>query len=113
MATYPLTPNRITRAMPEYKTTTIKFERGYEQRSPDHDEPIITFQLQHQMLAVATELQTLINFFKARKGSYEKFYFVNHIDNVTYECRFSKDSLEIEYINAFFASVNVELKTCL
>jgi hypothetical protein len=59
-----------------------------------------------------TNLGVLIDFFKARKGAYEAFYFVNHIDGVTYICRFAEDKLNIEYVNAYIANAEMELKVC-
>lgn len=111
MDTYPLVPNRISNATPEFKTNIVKSESGHEQRSPNYSQPKKTFRLYHQLLNL-NELAILTNFFVAKKGSYMKFYFVNHIDNVTYECRFVEDKLPIEFVNAYIANVTVELVTC-
>lgn len=109
--TYPLKPNRITNSTPEFKTTVVRFENGNEQRSASYAIPKTTFRLVHQAIGMQ-ELNIIVDFFKSRKGSYLPFYFVNHIDGKTYKVRFKEDKLNIEYINAYFANIDVELITC-
>jgi len=111
MDTYPLVPNRIASGGIEFKTTVVEYETGDEQRSADRSSPIRIFRLFHQILD-NTNQKILEDFFVAKRGRAIKFYFVNHIDKVTYECRFHEDKLQFEYINALFANIILELRTC-
>jgi uncharacterized protein (TIGR02217 family) len=111
MANYPLIPDRILTTAPEFKTTTIVFESGHEQRSPNMSGNKPTFRIEHNLLN-NTDLQTLVDFFTARKGSYESFIFYNYRDATNYTVKFKDDKLRIEHINAFFSKVRAELQVC-
>lgn len=111
MATFPLVPDRIINVTEEFKTKIVTFENGVEQRSPQYNTSKPTFKLVFRFLTT-TRLNTLKDFFKARKGSYEAFYFVNHVDGLTYTCRFKADTFKIEYINVNISNVDVEVKVC-
>jgi phage-related protein len=110
--TYPLVPNRITNIKPEFKTTIVKFEGGYEQRFSNHGKPRRTFRLEHQLLRQDTEVPVLEAFFFKQRGAFGRFYLVNHIDGQTYTVRFKEDGLQIDYVNAKFANVTVEVVEC-
>ncbi|MCP4158602.1 MAG: DUF2460 domain-containing protein [Deltaproteobacteria bacterium] len=111
--TYPLVPNRITNVGIEYKTNIIEYEQGHEQRSSRWESGKKTFKLSHKMLEKdGGSYDTLLNFFNEKKGMFQKFYFVNHIDGITYEVRFNSDNLNFEHINAKFADCEVEVITC-
>jgi len=109
--TYPLIPDRITSTAPEYKTTTVNFESGNEQRLANWSNPKTTFSLQHTYLSKA-RYDELMAFYKSKKGSWKKFYFVNHVDGETYTVRFKADAMTITHINAALYNVDVELVTC-
>ncbi|MGA1846762.1 DUF2460 domain-containing protein [Deferribacter abyssi] len=109
--TYPLQPNRIQTVGIQFKTTVVTFESGYEQRSADWNKPKKTFRLIHQYLDEKS-LKTLTDFFTEKKGGFQKFYFVNHIDGQTYTVRFKSDSLTVERVNAYFSNVEVEVVEC-
>jgi len=109
--TYPLQPNRITTVDVGFQTTIVAFESGYEQRSADWGKPKRTFKLTHKYLN-ETELGILVDFFIEKKGQFQKFYLVNHIDGKTYEVRFKSDRLTIERLNAYFSNVDVEVIEC-
>lgn len=111
--TYPLVPNRILGGDPEFKTTVIDFGKGHDQRCEEWPESKETFRLVHHALKVGDTLDTLVNFFKEKKGRLIKFYFANHIDGVTYEVNFKEDRLRIQYINSRYANVELELVKCL
>ena len=111
MADYPLTPDRITNIGFEMKTTIVKFENGVEQRSSDQAIPVQTFRLYHQALDAA-HLQTLTDFFIARKGQTESFNFYDYRTQTTFTVRFKDDNISGEPINAYFTDVYVEVITC-
>jgi len=111
MDSYPLAPNRITSSGIKFKNTIVTSESGYEQRSSVQSLPIYTFRLIHELLN-ANEQKMITDFFIAKKGQQTKFYFINHITGVTHECRFSAEKLSIDYVNAYFANIEVEIQTC-
>lgn len=111
MDTYPLTPNRITSHGVEFKTKVIESESGYEQRASLQANPKYRFALCHELVNLNDE-GLIVNFFIEKKGMMTKFYFVNHIDSKTYECRFAKEGITIERINAMYSNITVELVTC-
>lgn len=78
--TYPLRPDRISNTDIEFKTTTVNFEKGAEQRTPNWSKPKRTFTLEHQLLS-RQDQQKLIDFYIEKKGSFRKFYFCNQSES--------------------------------
>lgn len=109
--TYPLIPDKIATSAPEFKTTIVDFESGNEQRLANWANPKTTFRLIHKFLT-QERLSELLEFFKYKKGSWKKFYFINHHDGQTYTVRFKADSMSITNVNANLHDVEVEVVTC-
>lgn len=112
LTTFPLIPDRIKKITPEFKTTIVKFENGVEQRLANWNNDKKTLQIAFQYLS-KDNLDTLWDFFKARKGAFEKFYFVNHLENTTDIVRFKDDTFPTEFLNVSFAeNLKMELIKC-
>ncbi len=109
--TFPLVPNRIKNVVPEFDTNVVVFENKKEQRSPNYDVAKERFKLVFQLLNKA-DTNTLIDFFKARKGQFEAFLLNNHIDGQTYTVRFASDKLSLNYLNVHYADCEIEVVTC-
>ncbi|VFQ43857.1 DUF2460 domain-containing protein [Desulfoluna butyratoxydans] len=110
--TYPLVPNRISEFEIEFKTSEVKFENGWEQRSANWDEGQEGFTLEHYFLG-KEEADILSSFFREKRGKFRKFYFKNYIDGKTYQVRFAEDKLHFEPLKARFFSTKVKLvKAC-
>lgn len=80
---------------PQFRTLISKFESGYEQRRAKWTYPQRTFVLQFEMSDWQTEAEQILNFFIARKGSFEAFEWDNPNDNITYRVRFAEDFIDL------------------
>jgi len=113
METFPTTnprPNKIESTEHTYNNTEVVFEKqGYAQYFKNRNNDKQTFTLFYDHITAA-EKNTLVLFFQARKGRYERFYFYNHVDGVTYTVRFADDKFPITHENSSFFSLTIKLK---
>jgi uncharacterized protein (TIGR02217 family) len=110
MATFPTSPQplKLYRKQIQFSTNIVVFENGVEQRSQTWPTGKQGFTLQYDVLTQA-EMQTLWDFYVARGGAYESFYFLDWVSNITYTVRFSNDQLTMEqFFNRIFRG-NLEL----
>lgn len=82
----------------EFNTLVSEFENGAEQRRTKRDSPKREWTLAFT-LRPKTEMESFKNFFEARKGKLESFYWTNPDDNVKRLVRFKDDILEIEKLH--------------
>jgi len=81
-----------------FKTLSSKFENGVRQRRAKRAYPERVFVLHFEAADWATEAQEILDFFLARMGGYEAFYWVNPNDDVTYQVTFAEDILNLSRI---------------
>ena len=81
-----------------FNTLQTKFENGVPQRRAKWAYPLRVFVLQFEAADWATEAQEILDFFLARMGSYEAFYWVNPNDSVTYRVTFAEDMLNLSRV---------------
>lgn len=93
----------------QFKTNTTEFENGIEQSSPAWSRGKRRFTLSYEYLPKADAL-SIDAFFIARKGAHERFYWVNPLDGQTYAVKFAADELRIQWQNAEFANITLEVK---
>lgn len=79
----------------DFKTLVSKYESGAEQRRAKWAYPLRSFVLQFEMSDWETEAEEILNFFIARKGSFEAFQWDNPNDGATYTVRFLEDFLNL------------------
>lgn len=121
--TFPIMPHRVETVSPEFSTTTIQMENGWEQRCANWKKPRRTFALSWTAITIA-EYKSILDFFIDKKGAWKKFYFVNknhvykkagqdgyeaEVTANTYVVRFKEDYLQPEYINSRFVNLRLEL----
>ncbi len=97
METYPTSPTIqfvFTQKM-GFKTLISNFENGYEQRRKKWAHGKHSFSVKYDTLTLA-EVDTLYDFYVARNGSHEAFYFANPVDTVTYTVRFADDEMSLD-----------------
>jgi len=81
-----------------FNTLSSKFENGVPQRRAKRAYPERVFVLQFEAADWATEAQEILDFFLARLGGYEAFYWVNPNDDVTYQVTFAEDMLNLSRV---------------
>lgn len=79
----------------QFKTLKSEFESGAQQRRAKWAYPLRMFVLQFQMADWEIEAEQILNFFIARKGSYEAFEWDNPNDNQTYKVTFAEDFIDL------------------
>lgn len=89
------TPDLPVQIGSNFQVEKMTFVDGSEQRVLETDESIKVFKLRYKYLSELNR-NTIYNFFIARKGSLEPFYWVNPINQDFYIVRFEEDSMELE-----------------
>jgi len=92
----------------EFNTLVSEFENGAEQRRSKRDNSKIGWTLSF-ILRPKTEMESFKNFFNARKGKLESFYWTNPDDNTTRLVRFDEDKLEIKRLRYDLYSYSVKI----
>lgn len=98
--TFPGTKVDIVRT-PRWSTKILTSASGREQRVAFFDAPLYEYELSIEVLRQGnvnssktwTELSTLVDFYNARKGAFDTFYFVDPADGTTRTVRFAEDKL--------------------
>lgn len=114
--TLPGTKMEVTRT-PEWSTKVHRAASGAEQRVGYYSSPLYEFKLSIEVLregfggGVTAEASTLSNFFNARQGSLDTFFFVDPLDGTTRTVRFAEDKLEMERpFSKLWAAKSVKLR---
>ena len=87
---------------------TTLYPNGHEQRIKTVSTPRRRFTLRFQLLTTG-EMDGLYNFFMARHGSLEPFYFSNPRDNQTYTVRFYHPTLSRTLFSVLLESTGLSL----
>jgi phage-related protein len=82
--------------IPMFSTIVINFGNRVEQRIAQNDSPQYKFQLKWGALS-PVNANRILEFFVARRGSFEAFYWTNPVDTTSYLVRFLEDELNAEY----------------
>jgi len=110
METFNFTPQKTYEYGTKWKTNVSTFGEGKEQRRKKYSLPIRIFHWEAPTCPTG-DAANIQDFFNARFGSYEAFYWTNPIDSIIYTVRFVEDSLKIEYINFNIRKVSFDLQT--
>lgn len=88
MAEFPTTPRPFYPVIiePEWKTNISTFDSGKEQRRQKWDFPKYNVELRYDVLSSA-DIQSLWDFYMARKGAYEAFYFYD-LESVAHNAQY-------------------------
>lgn len=94
---------------PRWSTKVQKATSGKELRSAWQSRPIYEFQVTFEFLrqgvrpgdGTYTEAATLIDFYNARKGAWDTFFYTDPHDGTTRTVRFLDDALELERFTAY------------
>lgn len=94
---YPLTPERIERFRERFDTIVTKepFLKEARRARNTTGNPRRSWVLAHDHISL-TDVNTLIAFFEARKGRWDRFQFTDPADSVTYNVRFDADVMKID-----------------
>lgn len=101
--TLPGTKMEVSRR-PQWKTTVHTSRSGKEQRIGWWTSPLYEFELHIEVLRQGApygsnvEAATLTDFFNARQGSLDTFWFVDPLDGTTRTVRFKEDKLDFERV---------------
>lgn len=93
----------VTRT-PRWSTKIHTSSSGREQRVARFSSPIVEFELKFDVLrqgfagGSTTEATTLQDFFNARQGALDTFWFVDPLDGTTRTVRFKEDSLKLDRV---------------
>ena len=116
MGSFPsaILPDKITQEEPEWSTTVIEYESGYEVRHANWNYDKISFDFEWNAVD-ATGLAAIKSFFYSSKGRFTRWDITDSRINagtLTY-MRFAEDKLHISKINAYFSNVRVKVRECL
>ncbi len=92
LETFTWTPHYVYERTPEWRTLRTEFESGRMQTRSKWASPRRRWHLVFRNIT-KTEAQAIIDFFNARKGRYERFYWTCPLDNAQYTVRFDNDAL--------------------
>jgi len=92
METFSFTPSYVYERSPEWRTLRTEFESGKFQTRAKWSSPRRRWHLVFSKIS-KNEAQQIVDFFNARKGRYEKFYWTCPLDNVQYTVYFDSDSI--------------------
>lgn len=95
--TFPATPDFSFYKIPFFDTVIISYGSKVEQRIAQEEDPVWQFKGKFSVRN-QTEMAAILDFFVARKGSFEPFYLTDEL-GTQYLVRFSEDSLNIEYFS--------------
>lgn len=96
MAEFTEIPDFVIEEEPIFDTLISEHDLGIEQRRSRRNDSIRRWRLRF-FNRTQTELDTIRDFFIAKKGAFSHFTWVNPNDNVEYYVRFEKDSLTFRY----------------
>lgn len=85
--------------IPMFSTLVINYGNKVEQRLALDSSVRYKFEVTWESKLTEAEVNAIKDFYVARKGSFEAFYWVNPEDNVTYTVRFSEDLINITYFH--------------
>lgn len=110
METYPSGPpaSYVFTGAIQFKTLISAFENGVEQRRKKWGQGKPSFSLIYDVLT-SSEMDILYDFYVARSGSYEAFYFVNPVDSQTYTVRFVDDELSYDMFSVALYKTGLKL----
>ncbi len=80
-----------------FDTLVSQFENGFEQRRGRRGSPLRKFKLSFKT-RTKTEMESVRDFFKAKKGALMSFTWLNPNDLEEYNVRFEKDSFDFKRI---------------
>lgn len=110
-ATFPTIPGAtiIVKRTSHWSTKVQKATSGKELRSSWQSRPIYEFQVTFEFLrqgvrpgdGTYAEAATLVDFYNARKGAWDTFFFTDPHDGTTRTVRFLDDHLELERFTAY------------
>ena len=86
------TPTYTYERAPEWRTLVTEFESGKQQTRAKWASPRRRWHLVFKNIT-KDEAQAIVDFFNARKGRYESFYWICPLDNTQYIVRFNNDVL--------------------
>lgn len=82
--------------LPSFEVSKISYVNGSEQRILGTDEEKSNIKLRYRLLS-QSDRNLIYNFFLARKGQTETFYWTDPITSLIHIIRFKEDSLNVEY----------------
>jgi len=94
MQTFSETPDFVYADEEVFRTSISEMDDGSEQRGKRWATSRRRF-VCNFMNRTTTEKDAIQDFFQARAGAYEAFYFTNPVDSTQYTVRFERDSLTI------------------
>ena len=106
-------PHFIKQVSPEFKTTVVEFENGWESRFANQHAGRATYRFEWKRLNL-TEMLAIKDFFDVQLGAFKAWYFQdNRISEKTLSLRFKTDKLIINKPeNAYMANISVEVVIC-
>lgn len=111
LQTFTENPSYVYALAPEYRTDVNEFENAEEERINRWTTPKRRWDLEFRMLT-KTRMETIRDFFIARKGRFEAFYWTCKIDGVQYIVRFDDDDLDIRQVWNRKYEVRCRFVTC-
>ena len=95
---YPLTPDRVKAIGKHYSTIRTKdlHMRDVRRSKNTTGNPLKTWVITHSFMS-KTDMETLVDFFKSRRGKWDSFTFTDPTTATEHTVRFDTDMLEIKH----------------